>query len=199
VENEKKGIKCSYAVLVIILFAALAFVTDYAFIQNKINKCSCPDCSLSGNTNTGIVEGDTTDVEIKNDNSNITFLTDTEVKFDCEEYTLKVVDGDIIINAYDKELNITGYNAKYVYTNGIMECGNYNLYFLTEQGYLFKIIFDHPKNIAGEGYYLSLVSTNIKGIINASNYEKINEKNTAYYMNAMTLDGNYQKIYWATM
>ena len=50
-EKEKKGIRCSYAVLVIILFAALAFVTDYAFIQNKMNKCNCPDCSLSGNTN----------------------------------------------------------------------------------------------------------------------------------------------------
>ena len=36
---EKKGIKCSYAVLVIILFAALAFVTDYAYIQYKMNKC----------------------------------------------------------------------------------------------------------------------------------------------------------------
>ena len=50
-ENEKKGIKCSYAVLVIVLFAALAFVTSYAYIQNKTTKCSCPDCSLSGNAN----------------------------------------------------------------------------------------------------------------------------------------------------
>ena len=36
-KKEKKTIKCSYAVLVIILFAALAFVTDYAFIERKIN------------------------------------------------------------------------------------------------------------------------------------------------------------------
>ncbi len=47
----KKEIKCSYAVLVIILFAALCFVTDYAIIERKMNKCSCPDCSASGNTN----------------------------------------------------------------------------------------------------------------------------------------------------
>ena len=37
---EKKGIRCSYALLVIILFAALAFVTDYSYIQNKTHKCS---------------------------------------------------------------------------------------------------------------------------------------------------------------
>ena len=45
-EKEKKTIKCSYAVLVIILFAALAFVVDYAVIDRKVNKCSCPDCKL---------------------------------------------------------------------------------------------------------------------------------------------------------
>ena len=47
-EIERKGIRCSYSVLVIILFAALAFVVDYAVIERKMNKCSCPDCS--GNT-----------------------------------------------------------------------------------------------------------------------------------------------------
>ena len=57
-EKEKKTIKCSYAVLVIILFAALAFVVDYAYIQNKTTKCSCPDCSAAGNTS--VVNDDTT-------------------------------------------------------------------------------------------------------------------------------------------
>jgi hypothetical protein len=56
-ENEKKGIKCSYAVLVIILFAALAFVVDYAVIERKMNKCNCPDCSA---TNTNVVTDDST-------------------------------------------------------------------------------------------------------------------------------------------
>ena len=66
-ENEKKGIKCSYAVLVIILFAALAFVVDYAIIERKMNKCSCPDCSASGNTN--VINDDTTVIENKNDSA----------------------------------------------------------------------------------------------------------------------------------
>ena len=48
-EKEKKTIKCSYAVLVIILFAALAFVTDYAIIERKMNKCNCPKCEAITN------------------------------------------------------------------------------------------------------------------------------------------------------
>lgn len=42
---EKKKIGCRYSVLVIILFAALAFVVDYAVIERKMSKCDCPDCS----------------------------------------------------------------------------------------------------------------------------------------------------------
>ena len=38
-EKEKKGIRCSYAVLVVILFAALCFVVDYAVIERKLNGC----------------------------------------------------------------------------------------------------------------------------------------------------------------
>lgn len=48
-KKKKKTIKCSYAVLVIILFAALAFVTDYAFIERKISKCDCPKCEVTNN------------------------------------------------------------------------------------------------------------------------------------------------------
>ena len=48
-EKERKTIKCSYVVLVIILFAALAFVTDYAIIERKMNKCDCPKCEITTN------------------------------------------------------------------------------------------------------------------------------------------------------
>lgn len=48
-EKEKKKISCSYAVLVIILFAALAFVVDYAIIERKMNKCNCPKCEVTTN------------------------------------------------------------------------------------------------------------------------------------------------------
>ena len=46
---EKKGIKCSYAVLVCILFAALAFVVDYSIIERKTSKCNCTDCETVNN------------------------------------------------------------------------------------------------------------------------------------------------------
>ena len=59
-KKEKKTIKCSYAVLVIILFAALAFVTDYAYIERKTRKCDCPKCEATNNEvisdNTGFNE-----------------------------------------------------------------------------------------------------------------------------------------------
>lgn len=42
--EKGKTIKCSYAVLVIVLFAALAFITAYAVIERKISSCSCPKC-----------------------------------------------------------------------------------------------------------------------------------------------------------
>lgn len=43
-EKEKKKISCSYAVLVIILFATVCFLTDYIVIERKLNKCNCPKC-----------------------------------------------------------------------------------------------------------------------------------------------------------
>lgn len=45
-EKERKTIKCSYAVLVIILCAAVAILTDYIVIDRKMNKCNCPKCEV---------------------------------------------------------------------------------------------------------------------------------------------------------
>ena len=48
-EKERKTIKCSYAVLVIILCAAVAILTDYIVIDRKMNKCNCPKCEVNEN------------------------------------------------------------------------------------------------------------------------------------------------------
>lgn len=64
-KKERKTIKCSYAVLVIILFAALAFVTDYAFIERKTSKCDCPKCEVPNN-------------EVISDNTDNTQVTDNQ-------------------------------------------------------------------------------------------------------------------------
>ena len=42
-KKEKKTIKCSYAVLTIILFATVAFLTDYIIIEEKTRKCNIID------------------------------------------------------------------------------------------------------------------------------------------------------------
>ena len=48
-KKKKKTIKCSYTVLGIILFAALAFVTDYIIIDRKTRKCDCTKCEATNN------------------------------------------------------------------------------------------------------------------------------------------------------
>ena len=48
-EKEKKKISCSYAVLVIILFATVCFLTDYILIDRKLRSCNCPKCEVTGN------------------------------------------------------------------------------------------------------------------------------------------------------
>ena len=73
-EKERKTIKCSYAVLVIILFAALAFVTDYAIIERKMNKCDCPKCEVTNN-------------QIKKENTNVDENGNVgEVQFNSKQY-----------------------------------------------------------------------------------------------------------------
>ncbi|MGM9849871.1 MAG: hypothetical protein ACI31V_03120 [Bacilli bacterium] len=68
-KKEKKTIKCSYALLVIILFATVAFLTDYIIIDRKTRKCDCPKCEATSNE----VISDNTDntqiTEEKKDNS----------------------------------------------------------------------------------------------------------------------------------
>ena len=70
-KKEKKTIKCSYAVLVIILFAALAFLTDYIVIDRKTRKCDCPKCET---TNNEVISGD---IENK-DNTDNTQVTENK-------------------------------------------------------------------------------------------------------------------------
>ena len=70
-KKERKTIKCSYAVLVIILFAALAFLTDYIIIDRKTKNCDCPKCEA---TNNEVISGD---IENK-DNTDNTQVTENQ-------------------------------------------------------------------------------------------------------------------------
>ncbi|MGM9849870.1 MAG: hypothetical protein ACI31V_03115 [Bacilli bacterium] len=66
-KKEKKTIKCSYALLVIILFATVAFLTDYIIIDRKTRKCDCPKCEATSN-------------EVISDNTDNTQVTENDEK-----------------------------------------------------------------------------------------------------------------------
>jgi hypothetical protein len=125
-EKEKKGISCSYAVLVIILFAALAFVVDYAVIERKLNKCSCPDCAATANTN--VVTDDT-----QSNSSN----TSNSEKYNYALYTkygefIVTKNGDVYCNSLDG----IDMNNSNIFTKGSVEV-NYDLISMREEDTIF--------------------------------------------------------------
>lgn len=71
-KKKKKTIKCSYALLVIILFATVAFLTDYIIIDRKTRKCDCPQCEAINNE---VISDNTDNTQVtedkKDDDSNI--------------------------------------------------------------------------------------------------------------------------------
>ena len=75
-KKEKKTIKCSYAVLVIILFAALAFGTDYAIIERKTSKCNCPKCEA---TNNEVISDNTDNTQVTENDASIRYLQSIKV------------------------------------------------------------------------------------------------------------------------
>ena len=110
-KKKKKTIKCSYAVLVIILFAALAFVTDYTFIERKTRKCNCSKCEapnnevISDNTdNTQVTENKTYSYE---DIAGHYSYNDDNGKQEFYFYE----DGTMIYSYEENELNRGGFHG----------------------------------------------------------------------------------------
>jgi len=161
-KKEKKTIKCSYAVLVIILFAALAFVTDYAFIERKTSKCDCPKCEATNNeVISGNIENkDNTDdtqvtdkKEIINnvDISSLEYIKTTELNTGCSsEINVKIEDGNIIFTKENKVVKYNNVDAKVIHWGGILDCGSTNIFYLTNDGNLYELkdiyrLFDDEK------------------------------------------------------
>ena len=208
-KKEKKTIKCSYAVLVIILFAALAFVTDYAFIERKISKCDCPKCEAANNE---VINGD---IENK-DNTDNTQVTEDQtysyedigstrlsIDFNEQNYVAEIVDGNIVLtlssdstNLYykDKSTPFSGTdtiilktgNAKSLYYITYHQGGVYRLFFITDDNRLYEISED-LLTIFAEKYLNEYYPSNIMPKILSDNatqfveYGRYNtEKNAAY-------------------
>ena len=152
-KKEKKTIKCSYAVLVIILFAALAFVTDYTFIERKTRKCDCPKCEA---TNNEVISGDienkdnTDDTQVNEENNNNDNI-DAELKGvkeftvpfdDSRSFEAKIVDGNIQLKFDGKEITLETLNAKEMYYITYHQGGCYILFYITEDNNLYQLSND---------------------------------------------------------
>ncbi len=114
-EKERKTIKCSYAVLVIILCAAVAILTDYIVIDRKMNKCNCPKCEITKNN------GEKEEPITNNENSN-------EQVNEDKKYSYEDVAGHY---RYSDDAGISDY---YFYENGTL-ISDYEDYLLKSGGY----------------------------------------------------------------
>ena len=195
----KKKIRCSYAVLVIILFAALAFVTDYAVIERKTRTCNCPKCEIK---NYEVQEENSTDNEstekiIVKESKKIYNVSELNVKSDLDafkdisdnenivetltngdEYSAKLdISGNVVINNYKNgNSDQVKLNIKKVIDIIILsrpaDCSEQTLYLLTEEGSLYSYKFGNSDKNNYEVTKIETVS-NVKKIF-ISNYSKPN-------------------------
>lgn len=111
-EKERKKISCSYAVLVIILFAALAFVTDYAIIERKMNKCNCPKCEVTTNN-------EEKDEPITNNENSNEHVNEDNMNGEFTKFTYTSLSGKYTSDSWDKDTYI-------VFNNDGTWNGNFN-------------------------------------------------------------------------
>ena len=87
--------------MVIILFAALAFVTDYVIIERKTRKCECAKCDATNN-------------EVISDNTDSTQVTEENKQIWNEHYSIKcsrIENGLCFINNNDYEIVLSVNNG----------------------------------------------------------------------------------------
>lgn len=111
-EKEKKKISCSYAVLVIILFATVCFLTDYIIIERKTRVNKCPKC-----------ENTCTKCDVKEENS---VVEDSNEELDAKEsvteftrYTYTSIYGKYVLDSADRYTYI-------IFNNDGTWSGNFN-------------------------------------------------------------------------
>lgn len=108
-EKGKKTIKCSYAVLVVALFATVAVLTDYIIIERKSRTCYCPDCEVANNE---VISEKTLDSE-KNVNNvydifSKNIVLNRQTVFNDYSYYKTIYEKNSNINGYTVELSKSG-------------------------------------------------------------------------------------------
>ncbi len=206
-KKEKKTIKCSYALLVIILFATVAFLTDYIVIDRKTRKCNCPKCEatknevISDNTdNTQVTENDVNIATEKENNNNYTYLRDTELTAGCDnEINIKIENGSIIISNGEKTVRYNNVDAKYIHWNGVMQCGSVNLFYITNDNNLYEIagiynLFGDNAKFVQPVKKTDNVKEMIEDISSSDTYGDTVISNKG--LKVLTVDNNVATIYW---
>ena len=184
-KKERKTIKCSYAVLVIILFAALAFLTDYIVIDRKTRKCDCPKCETTKNE---VISDNTDNTQVTEGGSNKynefadKIISERKTFFEGESLYRTTVDGNNMIDVkyYNVELNPEG-ELKVIYyskdnssdskfiANDVL---NYYIIYYGNGGYkgLYFIYKDGSVGFANiEQAYMNKEDITIKNIENVKN------------------------------
>lgn len=190
-KKEKKTIKCSYACLVIILCATVAFLTDYIIIDRKTRKCDCPKCEI---TNNEVISGDienkdnTDDTQVIEDGSNKynefadKIISERKTFFEGESLYRTTVDGNNMIDVkyYNVELNPEGELKVIYYSNDnssdskfiANDVLNYYIIYYGNGGYkgLYFIYKDGSVGFANiEQAYMNKENITIKNIENVKN------------------------------
>ena len=198
-EKGKKKIRCSYAVLVIILFAALAFVTDYAVIERKTRTCACPKCEIKNyevqEENT--IDNEATEKIIVKESKKLYNVSELNIKSDLDAFK-DIFNNENIVeelengDEYIAQLDISGNVIIKNYKSGKSEQGKLNikkvidiiilsspadyseqtLYLLTEEGLSYSYKFGNSDK---DNYEVTKVETvsNVKKIF-ISSYSKAN-------------------------
>ena len=213
-ENEKKKNSCSYAVLVIILFAALAFVVDYAIIERKMNKCNCPKCEVT--TNNGVKEDNIVVEDDNNEQANgnvvdINYESKGVKEFtvpfdDSRNFNSKIVNGNIQLSFDGENLTLETLNAKEMYYMEYHEGGRYILFFITEDNNLYQvssdlyILFKGTSNVDKHIAIPILLAENVTTFLGNDHIYATNS-NQAYgypceYISVLDVNGRAIKIFF---
>lgn len=188
-KKEKKTIKCSYALLVIVLFATVCFMTDYIIIERKINKCVCPTCNsgsnnevINSNSNNNVVVPDNNEVDVVKESYDYPIVSSYET-YNSDHSLDKAY---IRINNRDFQLsddsvgadNITVYKGMVIFRESFI--GNASLVIMNSNG-------DILKKITNEDYrgnrFSSYEIRNDEIIIESNNLGFDSSKECELYLN----------------
>lgn len=189
--KEKKRINSNYGILVILLFATVAFLTDYIIIERKLRVCECPKCEATNNEviSDNIENKDNTDnTQVTEDGSNKynefadRIISERKNFFEGESLYRTTVDGNNMIDVkyYDVELSPDGELKVIYYSNDnssdskfiANDVLNYYIIYYGNGGYkgLYFIYKDGSVGFANiEQAYMNKEDITIKNIENVKN------------------------------